>query len=394
MKQPVIVFLADFFDPEMGYISNFLPLEVSKLNAQVSIITSIEFLEKYTKGLVHSSEIEVTKNYTKVTLNPNLRIIGIKSKKYSLGFVFFNLKQILVSVKPDIVQSLIISNSISNLQLLWIGRKIEFKFFLQDHSSRSVFRPNAKGRMYNTFFKYALAPKLSKRIDKCFIPSPDIIDVVKENYGIVESKLFYQALGCQTDMFYYPGIQEKVVANSLRNELGINENSFMVLYAGRLTEGKGAFLLASAIELAAKSNPLIRGIFVGKGSPDEVATIESFKECRVIPMQRAQDLNKYYWAADVCAWTREGSTSILDAMACGKVAIVRSGLTEPDRRLWPEFVFLEESVSDLARVILFASKSNTLAKYGQYNSKHIVDNFGWNKIAKERTTVYGVDKLV
>ena len=394
MKQPVIAFLADFFDPEMGYISNFLPLEVSKLNAQVSIITSIEFLEKYKQGVVHSSEIEVTKNYTKVTVNPNLSIIGIRSKKSSLGFFFFNLKKILVFIKPDVVQSLIISNSISNLQLLWIGRKIKFKFFLQDHSSKSVFRPNIKGRMYNTFFKYALAPKLNQRIDKCFIPSPDIINVVKKNYGIIESKLFYQALGCHTDMFYYPGIQEKDIANSLRSDLGITENNFMVLYAGRLTEGKGAFLLASAIDLAAKSNPLIRGIFVGNGLPDEVATIESFKDCRVISMQRAQDLNKYYWAADVCAWTREGSTSILDAMACGKVVIVRSGLTEPDRRLWPEFVFLEESVSDLARVILFASKSNILFKCGQYNSKHIVDNFGWNKIAKERTTVYGVHKFV
>jgi glycosyltransferase involved in cell wall biosynthesis len=107
-------------------------------------------------------------------------------------------------------------------------------------------------------------------------------------------------------------------------------------------------------------------------------------------MQRAQDLNKYYWAADVCAWTREGSTSILDAMACGKVVIVRSGLTEPDRRLWPEFVFQEDSVADLARVILFASESKILSECGRYNSNHIVENFSWNKIAGERTTIYGV----
>ncbi len=383
-----VAFVLDFFNPHMGYMSNFLPNELSQLGARISIVVDANSLKPYIIGELKCVSIDRDQNILRVKLSETLQIIGVPSRKTPIGTYLSLLGEISKVEGFTVIHSFAISTSVLNWKLYRISKKLNIALVLQDHSSQSVFHPNLKGKLYIKLFKTWVAPKYNRQISRCYIPSPDIIRIVNENYGISSDLLYYEPLGVNTEWFHYPTPSERKDSRLILSENGLPTNKFIVLYAGRLTNGKGANLLALAIGAINKKNSEVIGLFIGKGNPKEVAFIKTQPGCHVLPMQLARDLNKFYWAANLGVWPREGSTSILDALASGLPAIVRSGLTETERRPFEELVFQEGSVSDLARVISTQFTNPSLTELGRKASDLICREHTWKKIAEKRYSYY------
>lgn len=165
-----VLFVADFFNPTMGYISNFLPLEISKLNNEVAILLDLKFLKPYLDGDQDSISIEAKSNCTIVKVTESFKLIGVRTVETPIGLYFKSLLAVLQSEQPDVVQSLVITTSLVNTQLISLKKRVGYIFCLQDHSSKSVFTPNLKGRIYLQFFRLFLARFFNRLVDACFIP--------------------------------------------------------------------------------------------------------------------------------------------------------------------------------------------------------------------------------
>ncbi len=383
-----VAFVLDFFNPHMGYMSNFLPRELSQLGARVSLVVDANSLEPYIDGELQYISIDRDQSIVRVKLSETLQIIGVPSRKTPIGVYLMQLGEVSNIEGFTVIHSFAISTSVLNWKLYRISKKLNIALVLQDHSSKSVFYPNLRGKLYIKLFKTWVAPRYNRKISRCYIPSPDIIDIVIEHYGISRELLYYEPLGVNTEWFHYPTPSEKRDSITLLSKNSLPTDKFIVLYAGRLTNAKGANLLALAIGSLNKENSEVIGLFIGKGSPKEVAFIKAQPGCHVLPMQLAKHLNEFYWAANLGVWPREGSTSILDALACGLPAVVRSGLTETERRPFEELIFQEESVSDLARVISTQFANPSLPELGRQASDLICQEHTWKKIAEKRYSYY------
>ena len=133
-----VLFVADFFNPTMGYISNFLPLEICKLNNEVAILLDLKFLKPYLDGDQDSVSIEVKSNCTIVKVTESFKLIGVRTVETPIGPYFKNLLSILQIEQPDVVQSFVITTSLVNTQLILLKKEWGYIFCLQDHSSKSV----------------------------------------------------------------------------------------------------------------------------------------------------------------------------------------------------------------------------------------------------------------
>lgn len=383
-----IAFIVDFYAPYMGYMSNFLPGELSKLGVKVTIITRQDCLQPYLDAEIESQSIVSHCEYVEIVVSDTLRFFGVRGRSTSFGWWFSSLNEIFESQNFSVVQSFAITTSILNYQIFRIAKASNIPFCLQDHSSKSAFHPSPKGKLYIKFVRWMFVRKYNRYIARCYVPSPDIIDTVSNWYGVLPSLIHYEPLGVSEDWFHLPTEFEIGEAKELRKRLGVAEDKFVVLYTGRLTMIKGAPLLAEAIARINTLDKNVIGLFVGRGSEDEVSFIESQIGCTVIPMQNASDLPTYYWAADVGVWPRQGSTSILDAMACGLPAVVRSGLTEPERRPFEELIFEEDNLVDLQRVIMQLTSNPELKALGRASSEMILKNHTWKRIAQRRLEYY------
>lgn len=388
-KRPLnLAFLVDFHDHNMGYMSNFLPEEISKLNFNVTILVPMNSLQLFERNESSSKRIENFIEYKVVHLSDKFRLIGLDTFNTSIGLGFKNFKKLLKKEKFDIIQSFVISPGFLNLQLLFFKKKYGFKICLQDHSSESVFFPNIKGKIFLFIFRKFISPYFNSNVEKIFIPSPDIKQIVIDNYGLRSELIEYEPLAVNSNWFRYPTKAERLKAKSDLSQFDVPASALIILYAGKLSHKKGADFLAQTIGEIHKEHSNIFGIFVGSGTPEEVKIIKSFPGCKVVQKQRASQLNKFYWAADLSVWPREGSTSILDSMASGVPTIVRSGLTEIERRPFAELIFEENNQDSLKSVILknlFVYKS---FDFGKKSSDLILNNHTWKLRAQKRATIY------
>jgi glycosyltransferase involved in cell wall biosynthesis len=111
-------------------------------------------------------------------------------------------------------------------------------------------------------------------------------------------------------------------AAGLRKELGIPEDAFVILYAGKLDEAKGGQLLADLTCEDLGTNREIVYLIIGNTVGEYGAKVEkTFEESpyRVvrIPTQKYADLSKYYQIADLSLIPAQCSLNFYDLQACG-----------------------------------------------------------------------------
>jgi glycosyltransferase involved in cell wall biosynthesis len=200
---------------------------------------------------------------------------------------------------------------------IWCSPFLSYPIVLDSHSvdfgSVHRFRD-----VYRAFYKRFVAPM----IVRMNIPLIRLVDsdYVESCLGIPVAHTILLSFGTDTDLFR----PDAAAGAELRRSLGIANDTFVVLYAGKLDENKGGVFLAECLrqKIAARDGReptfLIVGNAIGEYGRDvEQRLAASENQIIRLPTQRYFDLARFYQAANLALFPKQCSMSFFEAQSCG-----------------------------------------------------------------------------
>lgn len=308
-----IVHVDETFHPAFGYQANPLAKFQQKQGNEVYIITPTkEFLypvyHEFGDHGEHLEEQDVA--YEQAT---GVKIIRIPAKGYFMkrlvygGEVFEAVKQ----VDPDVL----FVHCVETLTAMrFILKKVKYPMMFDSHML-SMASGNKLAKVYEMAFRSIITPRIIKYKYDVIRTQDD--DYVNSHLGIPKEQTPFISFGTDTILFS----PSKEVRDLFRKTNGIEQDDFVVIYTGKLTEAKGGKLLAETFR--EKFDVPVTLVCVGTPTSDEygqeVKRILDESENRIImfPTQNYRDLAKFYQMADLSVFPKQCSMSFYDAQACG-----------------------------------------------------------------------------
>jgi UDP-glucose:(heptosyl)LPS alpha-1,3-glucosyltransferase len=209
-----------------------------------------------------------------------------------------------------------------------------------------------------------------------------ISDMVKKNiiesYSVSPADIEVIYNGVDTEKFH-PGNRVKY-RSAIRQEYGLTDNDFVVLFVGSGFERKGVKYLIEAVESV---NQPVNLLIVGKGPESKFKN--SAKRQKIIFCGPQKDIYKYYAAADIFVFptTYEPFGNVhLEALASGLPVITtkNSGAAEIIKDGVQGFVVREpEDIKAIAEKIqVLVSNRDQLESMGK-NARHLAEEFTFEK---------------
>ncbi|AXX02646.1 glycosyltransferase [Cronobacter sakazakii] len=325
-----------------------------------------------------NGEIEVTPKSNEV------KLINLRMQKNPLGLLnaVLRLAKIIKDFKPQIVHGhMFHANIIARLaRLIAPGN---YKLVCTAHSKNE----GGKVRM------------LAYRVTDCLcdittnVSDEALTDFIKKKaFRKYKSRVVYN--GIDTDLFKY----DENIRNELRKQLNINDNCFLILAVGRLTEAKDYPNLLSAMQKLPDNYKLV---IIGEGEARhqvERNIIDLQLQSAVMLLGRIMDVARYYSACDIYVsssqWEGFGLV-VAEAMSCERLVVATNagGVAEVvgDKR----FIVPISDANALASKIIEVTNSdaNTKTKIMQRNRNHIVDTFSIDSIVNNWLDIYSLKQV-
>ena len=310
-----IVQIEDFFHPNAGYQVNVLSQFFSRAGNKVTIITAE--LEKIPDSLTaffgKDNVAESDKVYEEKYA---VKIIRVPVRKYISGRVWFSndIFRIVDELKPDVLYVHGNDTLIAIQYFFKLGR-IPYAVVSDSHMLEMASQ-NKFNKLFRAFYRTFITPKLVKYHVPVIRTQDD--PYVKKCLGIPLENCPWISFGSDTTLFH-PCESEK---KEFRERNGINKDAFVVVYAGKLDEGKGGLLLAEAFKKRISEKREVVLLVVGNTVGEygkKVEEIFSESENRIIryPAQQYVNLSPFYQASDLAVFARQCSLSFYDVQACG-----------------------------------------------------------------------------
>lgn len=391
-----IVHVQDIFHPEAGYQENV----VAKYNAlagnEVTVIASE--IEKVPDNIISffgkDNIKEKDEKYTKET---GARIIRVPVYKYISGRAIYKEKvfKIIDKLEPDI---LFIHGNDTYIGMRYILKLNKLKYpVIYDNHMVDVASHNKLRNLYYMAYKYIFAKILIK--NKVTVIRTENDDFVQNRLGVPQ--YLSPVIQFGSDLLLFK--KDDIKRDALRKELGIPQDTFLAIYAGKLDEYKGGLFLAEAIEKKLCSKKDIRfmiiGNFVGEyGAKVKKRMTSSENKIYFLPTQKYIELPQYYQISDCMVMPKECSTTFFDAQACGLPCIAENSIQINVDRLSQDngFCYKSGDIDDFRNKIKkiadlnmreYKIISENAIEYVKknYNYAHIVDRLN-NEMNKQIAT--------
>jgi glycosyltransferase involved in cell wall biosynthesis len=314
-----IVQVEDLFFPEAGYQLNLLSKYFARAGHEVYIVASrMERLPSNLAGFFSAENIEERdKAYSEQN---NVKIIRVPTLSYHSGRAIFRpgVFRLINALKPDIVYLHGNDTAIGILGTLF-HRFLRTPILLDSHMDY-VASANRFRSIFRRCYKLFVTPII--RRNGMYVIRTANTDFVLSEYGIPEPQAPIIGFGSDT-MLFFP---DREARQKTRDELGIGQDAFVFLYAGKMDHGKGGDFLAEAIQKKYVDDAGRDVVFllIGNisGSPSYAEGVDHLlqtSENRVLrlPTQAYASLPKYYNCADVALFPKQFSLSFFDVQACG-----------------------------------------------------------------------------
>ena len=308
------IHVEDYFIPNSGYQVNLLTkLQVSQ-GHEVIIVCSE--LRKVDQNLISFFKITNKKDedFSQRTGVKIIRIplLGFYSSRSIYNPIIFKT---INELNPD---ALFVhgEDTLIGIQYIYKSSKLKFPLILDCHMLEMASQ-NRFAKFFRFFYKNLITPIILKNN----IP---LIRVVDSNYvdkclGIPLEKTFLHPLGTDTTLFR-PGSSER---KKFRDTYEIDNNSFVIVYAGKLDSKKGGKLLSENIIEKFSKNTYKEIVFLIIGDTNgeygkAVETDFNNSKNRIIrlPTQEYFDLAEFYQASDLAVYPKQCSLSYYDVQAC------------------------------------------------------------------------------
>lgn len=379
-----ILHVDETFHPAFGYQANPLAKFQQKQGNEVYIIAPTkEFIYPVYHEFGDSGEHLAEQDFTYES-STGVKIIRVPAKGYFMKRLVYG-KEIFEAVdriNPDVLFVHCLE-TLTAIRFIFKNPKYPILF---DSHMLSMASNNKFARIYELAFKNVITPKIKKRGYDVIRTQDD--DYVNIHLGIPKEQTPFISFGTDTLMF----CPSKEIRQTFRENNNIEENDFVVVYTGKLTEAKGGKLLAEAF--FKKFDKPITLVCVGTPTTDEygkeVQKLFSQSENRIIlfPTQNYLDLAKFYQMADLSVFPRQCSMSFYDAQACGLPVLSEANNVNVDRCSYNNGAnFKAGSVEDFrAKIMMFASMNqNEFNKYRENSRKFIELGYDYVDIAEQYT---------
>lgn len=384
------VHVEDFIHPDAGYQLNLLSrLQVKQGHEVIIVCAELEKIPGWLTSFFGKDNIEEKDEKFKEATG--VKIIRHPLYGFYSGRAIFKpgLHKLIKSLNPDV---LFIHNedTVMGMKLLWDYKKMNLPYVLDCHmlemASKNKFRD-----YFRAFYRKFVTPIILKNN----IPLIRVVDTdfVQKHYNIPLERTKLLSFGTDTD-FYKPNQEVK---KQFRQELGINENDFVVIYAGKMDPTKGGEFLAKSLkEKINIQNKEIKFIIIGNPPKDEygekVNKIFSESENKIIqnPTQTYFDLAKFYQTADIAIFPKQCSMSYFEVQACELPVVLEENEINISRvENKKGLTFSKDSIKEFRTAIeQFGNMPKEEFDMFKENArKNIVDNYNFVPIAQQFTDV-------
>jgi glycogen(starch) synthase len=223
-------------------------------------------------------------------------------------------------------------------------------------------------------------------------------------YGIPRNKLRIVPHGYEVEFFEKSDLNSNLArqkASELKEELGIDDSTSVILYVGRLTEDKGVFTLVESIKLLVEQGRRIKLILVGSGQNPQVRKLirKNGLENEIQAYYKILDTERvlyHYAIADICIspsiFKEPFGMVATEAMSFGIPTILGDGFS----KLFAEyegkpcaFYVNGRKPEYIAEMLSYVLDDRDMAQEVAQNGKRYVENcLTWSIAAQKTVDVY------
>jgi glycosyltransferase involved in cell wall biosynthesis len=336
------------------------------------------FSDVYNKRIIKPGKKEVedfTIHYLPAYFEVNMQLF--------LKGLFKKLKEI----KPDIIFAHGLTRWTTISIVIW--KKVFAKnviLIVDDHMQFSAYFPKFYRKVWYLIFKN-LIRFLLPVIDQVIAISNETKKFLNEMFFVPSQKITVIPLGVDCEKFNFSDESRR----KIREKLGIPENAFVIIYAGKIVPEKGCDLVYEISKDYLKNKHNVYLLYVGSGIESQFAqdirnrALNDGVGNRVLWHSHVDhsELPAFFSAADVAIWPYQETMSILQAAACGLPVILRNSDIAREYTAGGNgfaCATIEEQKIALGQLI---DNSALRKEMGEKGVKYMRERFCWRKIAEQ-----------
>jgi glycosyltransferase involved in cell wall biosynthesis len=385
-----IVHVEDFIHPDAGYQVNLLSRLQQAEGHDVTVVTAE--LDKVPSFLTaFFGKDDIPKKDLVFERETGVRILRVPLLGFYSGRAIFHprLFKTVAELKPDVV-FVHGEDTLTGMLFILFSKWLKYPIVLDCHMLEMA-SVNRFREYFRAFYRRFITPIILREN----IPLIRVVDsdYVQKCLGIPLSHTDLLSFG--TDTAYFSPNSE--VREAVRAKYGFNEDTFLVLYAGKLDETKGGGFLAEAIQqkFSSESGRPIEFMIIGNSDGtygEEVERVFLSSENKIVrlPTQRYYDLAPFYQAADLAVFPRQCSMSFFEAQSCGLPILFEENEINSQRASFENaFLFAPGNVENFRSKILSLSSSprDWYAKIRENARNYVFQSYDYVPIAKRFTEV-------
>lgn len=337
-----IVHVMNWYIPDMGYQENHLPAEQKKLGHDVEIVTSDRF-PVYRDFKQHGSKFHGNRIMDTGIFNEHdvkIHRLPCHLEVKNGGQVLLKgLKKKLRGLKPDVVQAHGAFTPLT-LQTILYSKRLGYKIFVDDHSNKDNLQLNSLSKKFFisiakiSYFFYI--SRVGYFMPVTYASKQSLKSLLK----LRDDKIVLLPLGADANCFN-PNFE---LRKSLRKELGLKDDTILIISSGKFHERKDIDVLIKAFDTLSNDVSNVKLLLVGNGPDAYMEKLKKIAHSLGIEHKVSfhdfapnKELPRYYNGADIGVWPGNNSITVIEAVSTGLPVVVPS--------------------SDLAYLLLFKNKS-------------------------------------
>jgi glycosyltransferase involved in cell wall biosynthesis len=308
-----ITIVCGHFIPAMGYIEVHLARAFAEMGHDLTVVTSTE-IPPYVAHL-HQDFGEAPKGVEVIRLKP----------KFTLGQVVIatGVKEAVLASSPDQIIVIGLGKAFPKPAL---GLGIHTTALFGDNAASYGDSPSGKTRLLFETFKRGTYQKAIEKADRLVAYTPESFEAAGKMLGgkwvkILAKQKDFISLGFHPEEFFF----DEKLRREKRAELGYSESDKVVITATRIKPEKN---LEAAIPAFAKAGENTKWLLLGTAQDDysrsfakKLEEAPGPRRFRLLPIQKRDQLNAFYSAADLALFTTP-AISIIEAMGAGLPVIL------------------------------------------------------------------------
>lgn len=373
--------LSNFFIDNYSYQENMLTKYHVKMGHEVTVIASLVSFNKEGKScLLPSPSVRLDDNGYKVIRLAYKRPLKLNRtlRRYE------NFYDTLAAEKPDVIFTHGVAMAEVNTLVRYLRENPHVKLYGDHHGDYINSATNfwSKHVLHKIIWRHYVK-KLEPYLTKCYGVTPMRCRFLKEMYRLNPNIIEFLPMGVDDE-----AIPENraLVRDSIRKELGVPEDAFLIMTGGKIDQRKNTHVLLEAIKRI--DNPNLHLVICGVLAPEMEYLKEQFdSRIHYLGWCNAQRVMDCMVAADMVCFPGTHSTLWEQAVGVGLPAVLKRWNEMTHMDINGNCVFVEgENIDELQLVI-----ENMLSKdfYDQQKSKAEIaaTSFLYSDIAKKAIEV-------